>query len=158
MHVHSDAFARIVNITLGSREQGFRDGASVTPDDAEALVGIAYLALDADDREDPDELRVVDEISQQLAALANTTLVAPGERATDDYERLDQIRQLGGQLSSQPVRELGYSLAYAVMVSDMELAPAETELLADVAVAFGISDARASELAAMTAEAVTPLG
>lgn len=158
MHVHADAFTRIVNLTLGSREQGYRDGAALTAPDAAAIIGIVYLALGADDREDPDEVRVVDEIAQQVNALGGTKIGAPGVRATDDYERLDKIRQLGGQLSSPQTRELAYSLAYAVTISDMDLAPAEMELLADVAVAFGISDGRSAELAAMVAEAVTPLG
>ena len=156
MHVHPDAFRAIVKLTLGSREQNYRDGAAITPADASALVGIAYLALDADDREDPDEVAVVDEISQQVCALANTQVVVPGVRATDDFERLDKVRELGGQLSSQQTHELGYALAYAVSISDLELAPAETELLADLAVALGIPDDRAAELAAKVAEAVTP--
>ncbi len=155
MHVHPDAFRAIVKQTLG-REQGYRDNAALSSADAAALVGVAYLALDADDREDPDELAVVDEISQQVCALANTAVVAPGVRATDDLERLEKIRELGGQLSSQQTRELGYALAYAVSISDLDLAPAESELLADLAVALGIADDRAAELAAKVAEAVTP--
>ena len=150
MHVHADAFRRIVNTTIGSERLGANDAA--------ALVDIAYLALGADDREDPDEVAVVDEIAQQVCALANTQVVAPGVRATDDFERLEKIRELGGQLSGAQTRELAYGLAYAVSISDMDLAPAESELLADVAVAFGIADKRADELAAMVAEAVTPLG
>ena len=62
MHVHADAFRKIVNATLGSER--------LTAKDAVALVGIAYLALDADDREDPDEIKVVDEISQHVCTLA----------------------------------------------------------------------------------------
>jgi hypothetical protein len=150
MHVHPDAFRRIVTTTLGSEP--------LRADDAAAVIGIAYLALGADDREDPDEVAVVDEIAQQVCALANTAVAAPGVRATDDFERLEKIRELGGQLSAKGPRELAYALAYAVSISDMDLAPAETELLADVAVAFGIADARAAELAATVAEAVTPPG
>jgi len=150
MHVHPDAFRTIVKHTLGIER--------LATEDAAALVGIAYLALDADDREDPDEIAVVDEIAQQLCALANVEVAAPGVRATDDYERLEQIRKLGAQLSGTPARELAYALAYAVSISDLDLAPAETELLADLAVALGIPDDRAAELAAMVAESVTPPG
>ena len=148
MHVHPDAFRAIVKQTLGSEP--------LRPSDAAALVGIAYLALGADDREDEDELAVVDEISQQVCALASTQVVAPGVRATDDLERLEQIRALGAQLPTKQAHELAYALAYAVSISDMALAPAETELLADLAVALGIPDDRAAELAAKVAADVTP--
>lgn len=150
MHVHADAFRKIVNATLGSER--------LTAKDAVALVGIAYLALDADDREDPDEIKVVDEISQHVCTLASTQVTPPGVRATDDFERLEKIRELGGQLSTAASHELAYGLAYAVSISDMDLGPAESELLADLAVALGIADKRADELAAIVAEAVTPLG
>jgi len=148
MHVHPDAFRRIVTITLGSDPLGVNDAA--------AIVGITYLALGADDREDPDEVAALDEIAQQVCTLANTAVAAPGVRATDDFERLERIRELGGQLSGKGPRELAYALGYAVTISDMDIAPAESELLADVAVAFGIPDDRAAELAAIVAEAVTP--
>lgn len=150
MHVHADAFRKIVNATLGSERP--------TAKDAAALVGIAYLALGADDREDPDEIKVVDEISQHVCALASTQVAPPGVRATDDFERLAKIRELGGQLSSAGAHELAYGLAYAVSISDMDLGPAESQLLADLAVALGIAEKRADELAAIVAEAVTPLG
>jgi hypothetical protein len=148
MHVHPDAFRAIVSMTLGSERLGTKD--------AIAIVGMLYIALDADDREDPDELATVSEISDQVGALAGTKVEAPGERATDDYERLEKIRKLGSQLSGPPSRELAYALCYVVSIADLDLAPAETELLADLAVALGISDDRAAELAALVAKAVTP--
>jgi hypothetical protein len=148
MHVHADAFRKIVNATLGSER--------LAPADAAALVGITYLALDADDREDEEELAVVDEIAQHVCTLAGTQVAAPGVRATDDYVRLEKVRELGAQLSGTATRELAYALAYAVSISDMDIAPAEMELLADLAVALGITDARAAELAETLAEAVTP--
>lgn len=148
MHVQPDAFRTIVKRTLGTARLG--------AEEATALVGIAYLALDTDGREDSEELAVVDELAQQVCALAGTAVPAPGVRATDAYERVDAIRQLGGKLSTAGSRELAYAIAYAVTISDMDLAPEEIRLLSNIALSLQIADQRAAEIAELTAAAVTP--
>jgi len=142
MHVNGDAFRAIVKATAA--------GDTVGDADARAILGICALVAGADDKSDPDEDSVLAEVAGHLGP------VIPDVYANDDLERLEKIREIGGQLSGTGARELAYALAYVVAVADLELAPAESEFLADLAVALGISDDRADELAAACAQAVTP--
>ncbi|HSN29781.1 MAG TPA: hypothetical protein VLT45_26015 [Kofleriaceae bacterium] len=143
MQVHANAFQSLVTATVGA-------GTTVGEPDARAILGICALVAGADDKSDADEDSVLGEIAGHLGP------PVPNVYAGDDLERLEKIREIGGQLSSQGTRELAYTLAYAVAVADLELAPAESEFLADLAVALGLSDDRAAELAALCAQAVTP--
>lgn len=143
MHVHGEAFRSIVKATAG-------DGATIAEPDACAVLGICALVAGADDKSDVDEDSVLGEIAGHLGP------TVPDVFANDDLERLEKIREIGGELSTQGVRDLAYALAYVVAIADLELAPAESEFLADLAVALGVSDARADELAALCAQAVTP--
>ena len=142
MHVNADAFRAIVKATVGTETVGDTD--------ARAVLGLCTLVAGADDKSDEDEEDVLAEIAGHLGP------AIPDVRADDDLERLEKIREIGAQLSATGTRELAYSLAYAVAVADLDLAPAESEFLADLAVALGISDDRADELAEKCAEAVTP--
>jgi tellurite resistance protein len=150
MHVNGDAFRAMVKATVGAGEGGYRDGMTVDEADARAVLGICALVAGADDKADPEEDSVLGEIAGHLGP------TVPDVRANDDLERLEKIREIGGELSTQGVRDLAYALAYVVAVADLELAPAESEFLADLAVALGVSDERAGELAQRVAEAVTP--
>ena len=143
MHVNGDAFRSMVTATAG-------DGTTIAESDARAVLGICALVAGADDKTDVDEDSVLGEIAGHLGP------TVPDVRANDDLERLEQIREIGGELSTQGVRDLAYALAYVVAIADLELAPAESEFLADLAVALGVSDARADELAALCAQAITP--
>jgi tellurite resistance protein len=147
MHVHAAAFHAIVKAT----------GVNYLADDeAKAVAGIAQLVAGADDKEDEEETAVLQEIIDHLSAFAGLAVAIPTVQANDDYERLEKIREVGARLPTAPSRELAYALAYAVSISDMDLAPAESEFLADLAVAIGISDDRADELASIVGQAVTP--
>jgi len=156
MHVHADAFGQIVKATLVTTETGYRDNARLGQQDALAILAMAQLVAGADDRSDPEEATVLDELTAQITALTGGPLDVPRAYANDDYERLEKIREVGAQLTTPQTRELAYAIAYAVTISDLELAPAETEFLADLAVALGISDSRSDELATAVAQAVTP--
>jgi tellurite resistance protein len=147
MHVHPEAFHEFVKAT-GTPKLGEQD--------ARALLGIAQLVAGADDREDAEETMVLDELTAQITALAGRPIAVQRVYANDAYERLEKIREVGGQLTTKQTRELAYAIAYAVTISDLELAPAETEFLADLAAALGISDDRTGELATIVAQAVTP--
>ena len=156
MHVHAEAFREIVKATLGAPESGFRAAGPFGAQDAGAIVGIAQLVAGADEREDADEAMVVDELTAQVTALAGAPITVSRVYANDDYERLEKIREIGAQLTTQQSRELAYAIAYAVTISDLELAPAETKFLTDLAGALGIAGGRTAELAAIVAQAVTP--
>lgn len=143
MQVHANAFKSLVTATVGA-------GATVDEGDARAILGICALVSGADDKSDLDEDSVLGEIAGHLGPSV------PNVYAGDDLERLEKIREIGAQLTSTGTRELAYALAYAVAIADLELAPAESEFLADLAVALGVSDGRADELAALCAQAVTP--
>ena len=142
MHVNGDAFKTMLNATVGQTAVGDTD--------ARAILGICTLVAGADNKSDDEEEDALGEIAGHLGP------PLPNVYANDDLERLEKIREIGAQLSTTGTRELAYMLAYVVSVSDLELAPAESEFLADLAVALGISDARADELASQCAQAVTP--
>jgi hypothetical protein len=74
----------------------------------------------------------------------------------DAEERRAQIASLATQLATTSARELAYLVAYLLIVSDLELAPVETELLEGLQRALWIEGPRASELAAEVSELVTP--
>ncbi len=143
MQVHANAFQSLVKATVGA-------GTTVGETDARAILGICALVAGADDKSDADEDSVLGEIAGHLGP------PVPNVYAGDDLERLEKIREIGAQLSSQGTRDLAYTLAYAVAIADLALEPAESEFLADLAVALGVSDDRAGELAALCAQAVTP--
>src|SRR5690606_19233716 len=75
----------------------------------------------------------------------------------DDEERFSVIRRLSAQLTSRGARELAYVMAYLLAAADVELAPVEARFLDDLQRALAISDERAADLVATTAEAATPV-
>jgi len=59
-------------------------------------------------------------------------------------------------LVTSAARDLGYALAYLVIVVDLELAPIESTLLEQLRLAFSIPRARADDLTEAVARIVTP--
>ena len=71
----------------------------------------------------------------------------------DDSERL---LTLAKQLTAVPSRELAYSVAHLLTISDVAIAPEEDDMLVDLRTALDISEDRAEELARVIGAAVTP--
>lgn len=127
----------------------------LSPVDAEVIVAIAQLAVDADGQEDPDEIKMFFALGNAVFSLAGmaeapTPTFASGD---DDAERLVILAK---QLTAVPSRELAYSVAHLLTISDVAIAPEEDDLLVDLRNALDISEDRAEELARVIGAAVTP--
>lgn len=149
MDIDAAQFTKIVEATSGA-------GAALTADEARAIVRIARLAVDADDREDDDEIALVDQLLGHVCALAKIT--APDEEALprDAGERSAQLRAAAAPLQGKPSGALGYAVAYLVTIADMDIAPVEHDFVDEVGDAVGLDRERAEDVAATVAEALTP--
>lgn len=156
MVISADVFRKIVAITLGSRELGYRESTLLAAEDAAAVVAIAYLTLDASGRAEHETAAVVDALASWVGELASSFVAPPELRADDRTTRVEQLRELGAALRATQAGELAYALVYVISIADLELAPAEVEVMNELAIALGLTEDRAAELAALSAQAVTP--
>lgn len=127
----------------------------LTTEDAETILAIAQMAVDADGQEDAAEIQAFFALGKAVYALAGVT-DAPTPTFYNDEDDLEAIRQLGAQLSTQAAREVAYAAAHLLTVVDVQIAPEEDDFLEDLRTAFGITQDRAGELATMMGSAITP--
>jgi len=127
----------------------------LSPIDAETIVAIAQLAVDADGQEDADEIKMFFALGKAVFGLAGMAEAATPTfaDAEDDAERL---LSLAKQLTAVPSRELAYTVAHLLTISDVAIAPEEDDLLVELRTALEIAEDRADELAAAIGAAVTP--
>lgn len=124
-----------------------------------SILRTAYLAADIDFDERVEERALLDELASrlwQIAGLRPEPISPVSPLPLDDEERRAHIRVLAAGLTSRGARELAYALAYLLAAADIDLDRAEGRLLDDLQRALAIDDARAADLAAFAAEAVTP--
>jgi len=127
----------------------------LSPIDAETIVAIAQLAVDADGQEDADEIRMFFALGKAvfgLAGMAEATTPTFAD-SEDDAERLVALAK---QLTAVASRELAYTVAHRLTISDVAIAPEEDDLLVELRTALEIAEDRAEELAATIGAAVTP--
>lgn len=145
-------FHRILFATLGKEP-------SLETYETRALIQIAQLAAWID-LEEPVEERVL--LRQLVMHLCVHGGIEPGSVRPlspvpiDGEERMSRIEALADDLELAGMRELGYVLAWLLIVADLQLAQVEEELLDDLQDALGISRARAGELAETVTLIVTP--
>jgi hypothetical protein len=127
----------------------------LSPVDAELIVAIAQLAVDADGREDADEIKMFFTIGKAVFALAGMSEVPTPTFAVDedDHERL---LALAKQLQGVPSRELAYSVSFLLMVADIAIAPEEDAFIENLRTSLGIDEDRAHTLATTITVAITP--
>ncbi|HTL37264.1 MAG TPA: hypothetical protein VL326_29225 [Kofleriaceae bacterium] len=129
--------------------------AKLSAEDAETIIELAQMAVDADGQEDVDEIKTFFALGKavyELAGLAD----APTPTFIGDDDDLERIRELGAKLSSKESRELAYAAAHLLTVVDVQIAPEEDEFLEKLRSALGIAEDRADELAAQMSSAITP--
>jgi len=126
------------------------------PSEIDAVVEIAYLTIAADRRLADEEVAAFHRVLERLrgASVAQAEL----DKVLDDmYERADKargergyaderLRALAGKMSV-PARELGYKVAYAMGLADMDSSDEEFELDLQLQDALEISNERAEALA-----------
>jgi hypothetical protein len=133
-----------------------------TPDalpagDAELIIAIAQLAIAADRVDDPDERRLFEELAAHIYRHANVETAAPTlAPIDDDDQRIDHMRSHAAQLVGKPSASLAFAIAYALTISDMQLAPEEGALLETLREALGLDEERAEDLSSAVGMAITP--
>lgn len=131
----------------------------LTAEEATAIVQLGYLASGADLEDDSDEFALREQIGRHVCALAEIayeSVPRPSPLPLDEEERIAWLAKLGGELTTPGVSELAYVVVYLLMISDLELAPVESELLSDLQRVLAIGEDRAGELVAEAAAKVTP--
>lgn len=123
--------------------------------DAETIVALAQMSVDADGQEDADEIKMFFTIGKAVFHLAGLTDTPTPTFAVDEDDA-ERIVSLAGQLSSPAARELAYAVAHLLSVVDVEIAPAEDEFLTNLRAALQLGDDRADELASKLSAAITP--
>jgi hypothetical protein len=127
----------------------------LSPIDAEVIVAIAQLAVDADGQEDATEIRMFFALGKAVFALAGMA-EAPTPTFASDDDDVERLRALAKQLTAVPSRELAYSVAHLLTISDIAIAPEEDDLLIDLRTALDITEDRAEDLARAIGAAITP--
>jgi hypothetical protein len=134
--------------------------ASLARADAEAIVGIARLAVDADRRVDKDELAFYDIVTNHVCALAGLAAGAlqdaEAKKPRGEDDRQTRMVARAAQLTTQPVRELAYAVAYMVLISDLDIQPVEDKFLDAMVKTFAISEDREATITSAVTDAVIP--
>ena len=128
--------------------------------DAEAIVGIARLAVDADKKEDDDELSLYDVLATEVCKLAGADAAALQNnearqpRGADDKEA--RMLENADRLKAKPQRELAYAVAYMLTIADLDVGRSEDKFLDALFEALGIEDAREEPIVSLINDAIVP--
>src|SRR6185436_18943032 len=82
----------------------------LSAEDAETVVALAQMSVDADGTEDADEIKMFFTLGKGVYALAGLTDTPTPTFADDDDE--DRVVTLAKQLSTPEARELAYGVAH----------------------------------------------
>jgi len=147
----SKTFSRLLDIVML--------GANPSPTEARAILQIAQLAVGVDLDDDADEHELLGTLRRHLCSLADipmSSIPALSPLPGDSEERSALIHQLACRVVTTAGRELAFTVAYLLVVVDLELAPVEVELLEGLRRALWIEPGRAAELLVEASELVTP--
>ena len=130
----------------------------LAPPEAQALVGLARLAIDADRTVDGDELDLYDDLADLICELAGAdadeVVEAEDRKPRGDDDRIARIADGAGKLTTTSVRELGYAVSFVLTIADLAIQPDEDAYLAQLQDALVISDERQGEIAAIVSNAI----
>ena len=128
----------------------------LSEEDAETIMEIAQMIVDADGQEDQDEIASFFAIGRSIGALSGNPNLETSTFASD-LEDDERITSLAAELETTASKELAYCVAYLLAVSDISLAPEEDAYVEKLRIALGMTEDRADELAAKMGAAITPL-
>lgn len=144
--VDQSKLRRIVDSILGDEQ--------LSREEASSVLQIAQLAAGADDIGQPVGHAVIQAIAQRICSLVGLEpaelLAIPPIRGFD--ARMSWYRALSSMLQTRAARELSFALAFLVTISDLELRPAERELLDELQHALGVDHRRATDIIVQLAE------
>lgn len=124
--------------------------------DADAIVAIAQLTVDADGREDAEETQKFFAIGKAVLAHAGRPETPTPTFLETDDEDDEHLRALAAALSTPAAKELAYAVAFMMAIADVDLAPEEGALVEALRDALGLTEERADEIAATVSAAITP--
>jgi tellurite resistance protein len=137
-------------------ERVFPREGQLSPPEAQAILQLAFLATEADDDVFDEEHAWFASVVTSLRRLAGTgasmsdeALNAAIDRCADlldEKGRQDALKPVAAALTRTEAKELGYKVAFAMSLADLETSDEESEFDADVLAALGLSEARADEL------------
>ena len=137
-------------------------GASLTSDEAAAIVQLGFVMTRADVAVHGGEYTLREQVAAYVCSLGGiradsiptpSPLPLPG----DPEARHALLRELCARIQSRAARELAYVLAALLAIEDLALARIESVMLRELQVLLGVDDARANELVAHAMEQVTPM-
>jgi hypothetical protein len=132
----------------------------LAPAAADAIIAIAWIAVDADMTEDQDELASIEAIVAAVRERAGIPASTPpppvADVPTDDEELVTRLTHLKPSLPDTTSRELAYAFAHVLTIVDFEIQPSEKSFLVILARELDISDDRAMELTGRVVESLTP--
>jgi hypothetical protein len=129
--------------------------ATLSAADAETVVALAQMSVDADGQEDAEEIRMFFALGKAVYELAGLTETPTPTFAVDEDDD-ERIHSLAEKLSSPASRELAYAVSHLLTVVDIQIAPEEEAFLETLRTVLGIDDDRADDLAAQLGAAITP--
>jgi hypothetical protein len=132
---------------------------TLAPAAAEAIIEVAWIAVDADQDEEPEELAALDAIAaavRKKAGVAAGPVVHDAEIPTDDEALERRLEQLMASLPDKWSRELAYVFAHILAIADFQISPNEDGFLVIARDTFGIEDDRAAELTTKVVEGLQP--
>lgn len=127
----------------------------LSAEDAETVVALAQMSVDADGQEDADEIKMFFTLGKAVYELAGLSDTPTPTFFDDDDE--DRIETLAKKLVSREARELAYGVANLLCVVDVQIQPEEEAFLSQLAEALAIPEDRAVEIAAQLGESITPM-
>jgi hypothetical protein len=146
-------------LTFGRLLDLVMPGTGPSPAEVRTILQLGQLAAGIDLDDDDAERSLLGAMTRRLCASAEIPISSvpvlsplPG----DAEERNAQIVSLASRLVTTQARELAFVMAYLLIVSDLELAPLELELLEALRCALCIDGSRATDLLAEASELVTP--
>jgi len=128
----------------------------LSAEEAETVVALAQMSVDADGAEDADEIKMFFALGKAVYSLAGLT-DTPTPTFFDDDEEGNRVTELAGKLASPQAKELAYAVAHLLSIVDVQIQPEESDFLIRLAEACGISEERAEELASQLGAAITPM-
>ena len=151
-----DARVMTVDAALLSKAIRTIHPGKLSAEDAETVVALAQMSVDADGQEDADEIKMFFTLGKAVFELAGLTDTPTPTFAVDEDDD-ERLTTLAKSLSSNEGRELAYAVSHLLSIVDVQIQPEETEFLEKLAEALGLSVERAEELAAQLGEAITPM-
>ncbi|MDB4961215.1 MAG: hypothetical protein JWP01_1214 [Myxococcales bacterium] len=148
MRIDAAQFTKILYAVYERFEPTYREsGGKLSPADAELIIAIAQSTIAADRIDDPDERELFEDIAKHLYAHAEVETSPPTIGPVEDEEqRLDHLRSHAAQLKGKSSGALAYAVAYVLAVSDMEIAPSESDALEILREALGLDEAKAEDM------------